>query len=355
MSRTPVVVLTGFLGSGKTTLLSQLLKDPRFSDTAVVLNEVGEIALDHYLVETTNEAWLQQTFGCLCCTVRGDIRQTLLLLHASSMQGEIPTFSRLIIETNGLADPAPVLQTLLGDAGVTRCYRLDSVVALVDAVNGAASLDQHAECVKQVAIADRLVLTKTELAEPAALAALQARLKRLNPVAPLLDKATAFDRRLLFDIGPYTPNGKIPDVQRWLGELEQMTTTDDHPVHQDHQDHQDSADPLVHSHTIGHHDAAIQSHILIRDQPIRRLAFETALELLAEYRGADLLRVKGIVNIKERPNTPLLVHAVQHLVDEPVWLNGWPNGDRRTRLLLITRNIPAQTLDPFFAAFASTG
>src|ERR1051326_3603826 len=216
-SRIPVTVLTGFLGSGKTTLLNHVLKQPEMAATAVIVNEFGEIGLDHLLVESATDDVVLLNSGCLCCTVRGDIVNTLTDLFVKRVKGQVPYFTRAVIETTGRADPAPVLHALLSDPIVAERYMIDGVVTTVDAVNGAATLDRQIEAVKQAAVADRLILTKAALAEPATLEGIEARLRALNPGAPLLHAAHgAVDPGDLFGLGLFDPEKKTVEVQRWL-------------------------------------------------------------------------------------------------------------------------------------------
>lgn len=336
---TPVTLLTGFLGSGKSTLLTQILRDPRFSDTAVVVNEFGEVGLDGFLVEHGSEQLVEMTTGCLCCTIRGDIRQTLLDLDARRERGTVPTFTRLIVETTGLADPAPVIHTLVKDPRVARRYRLAGIVTTVDAVNGEHTLDTHAESVKQAAVADRLVLTKTDLVQDPAsrqdLKALASRLGRINPGARLLDRhATDFDLRRLFDTALFDPARASPDVQQWLN-AEAFAN--------DPQEHRH------HHHDVNRHGTDIQAYCLVLDRPIGRMAFQAALDMLIASQGADLLRVKGIVNVREHPERPAVIHGVQHIFHDPVLLAGWPSEDRRTRIVFITRGIPRDSIEALFS------
>ena len=251
----PVSVLTGFLGAGKTTLLNRLLKDPALADTAVIINEFGDVAIDHLLVEQSSDGVIQLSDGCLCCTVRGDLVDTLADLVDRLQTGRIAALKRVIIETTGLADPAPVLQSIMGHPALVQAFRLDGVIALVDAVNGEATLDRHVEAVKQVAVADRIVIAKADLVPDAAkLAALRERLRQINPAAPLIDaQDPEAGYAALFDCGLYDPSTKTADVRRWLGE--EAAHAHHHHAHADH-DHD-------HAHR---HDARIKTFTLVHDR-----------------------------------------------------------------------------------------
>jgi G3E family GTPase len=334
----PLTVLTGFLGAGKTTLLNRLLKDPALADTAVVINEFGEVGIDHLLVEKADDGIVMLSTGCLCCTMRGDLVDALERLTRGLDNGRL-TFRRAVIETTGLADPAPVLHTAMVHPYLVMRYRLDGVVTLVDAVNGLATLDAHPEAVKQAAVADRLVLTKTDLIDTSERAAakdrLVARLRVLNPAAPILDAArgeAAAER--LIDCGLYDPARKIPDVTRWLAEEAYADDAHDH-----------------HHHDVNRHDDRIRAFSIATDQAIPSATFDMFLDLLRSMHGPNLLRVKGIVRLAETPDRPVVIHGVQHVFHPPTALSGWPDGDRRTRLVFITRDIEEETIRGLFGAF----
>jgi G3E family GTPase len=329
MSLIPVTVLTGFLGSGKTTLLRRLLQHPALARTAVIINEFGEIGLDHLLVSEREEEIVQLNSGCLCCSLRWDLVTTLDELHAKRSAGEIPAFERVVVETTGLADPAPILHTLITDPKLSARYRLDGVIATLDAVNAMATLDAHGESVKQAAVADRIVITKTDLAE-AATAALRERLRALNPGARVATATLGeIDPARLFDVGLYDPKRKTPDVRRWLREEAYRADTP-----------QDTHDHGHHEHDVNRHDDHIRAYCITRDKPVSGAAFSLFLELLMANRGADLLRFKGIVNVEETPGKPAVVHAVQHVFHPIVWLDAWPDDDQRSKLVFITRDVP---------------
>lgn len=361
----PVILLTGFLGSGKSTLLGRILRDPRFSDTAVVVNEFGEVGLDGFLVEHSLEQTVEMTSGCLCCTIRGDVRQTLLSLHRRQAQGQVPAFERLIIETTGLADPAPVLHTLMTDPQLANRYMLGGVVTVVDVVSAEMTLERFAESVKQVAVADRIVLTKTDMVlDPASksdLETLRSYIKRLNPGARIVDRHdTGFDLRQLFDTSLYDPLTKSIDVQRWLNSeaYESSESAHDHHHHHghnhhDHGHHHHGHHGDEHHHDINRHGEDIEAFCLVLDDPISSTSFTMALDLLVSSKGADLLRVKGILNIREKPETPVVIHGVQHVFHDPVWLEAWPDTDRRSKIVFITRGVPKETIETLFDAITS--
>ncbi len=336
----PVSVVTGFLGAGKTTLLNRLLKDPALADTAVIINEFGDISIDHLLVEQASDGIIELADGCLCCTVRGELVDTLAELVDRVQTGRIARLARVVIETTGLADPAPVLQAIMAHPALVQAFRLDGVVTLVDAVNGAATLDAHVEAVKQAAVADRIVLSKADLAggDATALAALRARLGRLNPGARILDAREA-DVAGLFGCGLYDPTTKSADVRRWLGEA---AAAHDHG--HDHHDHDHG------EHDRHRHDARVRTDTLVHEGPVPFSAIEMFLDLLRSTHGEQLLRMKGIVELREDPDRPLVVHGVQKILHPPVRLPAWPDDKRGTRLVLITLDMPQDYVRRLFAA-----
>ena len=337
----PVTLLTGFLGSGKSTLITEILKQPAFDNTAVVVNEFGKIGLDGILIKHSEDQIVEMTSGCLCCTIRGDIRQTLLDLHSKRTNGDIPSFNRVIVESTGLADPAPVVHTLMSDPLLDRRYMLGGVVTTVDAQTGIATLNNHKECEKQAAVADRLVITKTDLDNSpdldGSLGELHARLSALNPTAIVLDRHNpAFDYNRLFDTSLFDPDTKSINVRSWLKAEE----SSDHNTH----DH----------HDVTRHGSDIRSFTLTFDEPVTIEAFASSLEALSLTQGASILRIKGIVNTLDRPGIPLIIHGVQHVFHDPVWLDEWPDQDRQTKLVFITKGIERETLDMFFKAWMSS-
>ncbi|MEX0406386.1 GTP-binding protein [Aquibium sp. LZ166] len=339
----PVTVLTGFLGAGKTTLLNRLLKDPALTDTAVIINEFGDVAIDHLLVEQSSDGVIELSDGCLCCTVRGELVDTLADLADRMQTGRIQPLKRVIVETTGLADPVPVLQSIMAHPAIVAAYRLDGVVAVVDAVNGAATLDRHAEAVKQVAVADRIVLTKTDLAQEAAVAELRSRIAALNPGAPVLGPDAG--PGALLDCGLYDPATKSVDVARWLRDEALHAQAHDGHGH-DHHDHD-------HEHGQLHrHDARIRTVSLVLDRPLPLATVENFLDLLRSTHGDQLLRMKGIIETVEWPDRPLVIHGVQKVLHPPVRLERWPEGPRGVRIVMITLDMPEDYVRRLFDAFA---
>ena len=345
----PLTVLTGFLGAGKTTLLNRLLKDPALAKTAVIINEFGEISFDHLLVEYVGDNMVLLQSGCLCCTMRGDLVDALETL-LRDLDNRRCKFRRVLLETTGLADPAPVLHTAMAHPYLVLRYRLDGVVTVVDAVNGEATLDEHAEAVKQAAVADRIVLTKTDLADDRQRERIVARLRALNPAAPILDaaKGEATADQLL-GCGLYDPDRKIPDVKKWLA----AEAYADAQAHHDH-DHQHHGDHEHQHLDRNRHDAHIGAFVLTSDVAIPAGTLEMFLDLLRATHGTKLLRIKGIVKLAEMPETPVVVHGVQHVFHPTARLERWPDDDHRTRLVFITRDLPERTVRELFEAFIGT-
>jgi G3E family GTPase len=345
----PVSLLTGFLGSGKTTVLNHLVRQPALAKTVVVINEFGEIGLDHDLMETSNEDLVLLQSGCLCCTIRNDLADTLRSLFQRRVKGEIPEFDRVVIETTGLADPAPILHTLMTDRVLAARYRLDGVITTVDATTGQATLDRQIESVKQAAAADRLLLTKTDLVDPRETDTLARRLRALNPAAPIVPALNgAVDPARLFDAGLYDPKTKSLDVQRWLNAEAYAVSTDDprhHSTHDsgDHHHEEQTHEHHAHAHDVNRHDEHITALCLTLDTPILAEAFDLWLDVLVTFRGPDLLRVKGILNIIGLPG-PAVIHGVQHIFHPTAYLKEWPSADRRSRIVFVGRDMDEAAL-----------
>ena len=359
MSRILVTVITGFLGSGKTTLLNALLKHPDMSTAAVIVNEFGEIGIDYDLVERSDESVVQLENGCLCCSVKSDLIDTFRDLHLLRLSGKYPKFDRVVIETTGIADPAPVLQIILTDPLVSTCYALDGVVTTIDAVNGVSSLARFAECVKQAAIADRIVLTKSDLVEGAdreeRLTDIRDRIRALNPGVQLIESAASeIEPSDLFGGGLFDIESKKIDVQTWLRA----------EAYEDRPDFaapaggggEDDAEALAYYREHGHqpgarhaHDPLIQSFCLVREAPMALDTLRLFLDALTREAGPDLLRVKGIVNIAERPGSPAVIQGAQQIFHSIEWLEAWPSDDLRSRIVFITRGIDQAYVEDTFA------
>jgi len=321
----PVTVVTGFLGSGKTTLINQLLARPELANTAVIVNEYGEQGIDHELIRFSAEKVLLLENGCVCCALRGDLQQTLRDLFLARRGGEIGDFERVLLETTGLADPAPVLQTLLIDTMLLAHYRLNGVVTVADAYHALDQLKGYPEAVKQVALADRIVISKPDLVEAGVLASVKRELAALAPSAQLVVAAHgAIEPSFVTDIGLEDARADAKHLARWLGAA---SGEDEHH----------------------HHGGGIQTFTLRFERPFSAQAFEQCIEVLTVLRGADLLRVKGLINMEGEPG-PLVVQGVQHLFHPPVALDAWPGADRSSRLVFITRGIARETVAGLFDA-----
>ena len=356
--RIPVTVLTGFLGSGKTTLLNKLLRRPELADTAVIINEFGEIGLDHLLVEKSDdEGMVTLNSGCLCCTVRGDLVRTMSELFLKRSRGEVSQFKRMVVETTGLADPAPILHTLMTDPLLASRYRLDGVVTTVDGVNGSSTLDNHEEAIKQAAVADRILLTKVDIADAPKLAELRHRLQHLNPGAPFHVVATGeIDPNAILNAGLYNPESKTADVKKWL-QAEAYEGSHDHGHGHHHHghdhghDHKHGDSGEQDPHDVNRHDDRIRSFCMTFDEPMSWATVAAAFDALVTYRGPDLLRMKGILNVKDT-DKPVVIHGVQHVFHPPATLDAWPEGDdRKSRVVFITRDIGESTIRKVFASF----
>ncbi|HMD64631.1 MAG TPA: GTP-binding protein [Stellaceae bacterium] len=308
----PTTVLTGFLGSGKTTLLRRALVSPALADTAVIINEIGEIAIDHHLVDFVEGSVLELPGGCLCCAVREDLARTLRNLLDRRDAGDIRRFGRIVIETTGLADPAPILFTLGADPMLDHSLHLARVVTMVDAVHGADSLDRFAEAGRQAALADALVITKTDLAPLGP--DLLCRLDAIN------DRAERTLAAATVDAGTVLFGGAAR-----------------------------SAGPVMPAEPIAAHTHGIDAFGMVLEGELSRLDFARALGALAGERGADLLRVKGIVRFVDRPERPAVVQAAQHAMFAPEWLEAWPDEDRRSRLVFVVHEIPRAEILSHFA------
>ena len=353
MDKIWVTLITGFLGSGKTTLLNTLLNHPAMSQAAVIVNEFGEIGLDYDLVERSDESVVQLANGCLCCSVKGDLIDTFRDLFIQRNAGTIPHFDRVVIETTGIADPGPVLQIILTNPMIMNHYTLDGVVTTVDAINGLNSLAHFPECVKQAAIADRLIVTKVDLAGGSDTALLLERLRELNPAAPIVEtKTDEIDPSDLFGTGMFDASTKQIDLQSWLqpeaydGDGGEAVAPAEREM-----DEETLAYYREHGHTpeAGHnHDPSIRSFCLVREDPISLDLLRMFLEGLTNEAGPNLLRVKGIVHVAERPDTPAVIQGAQLIFHSLDWLPEWPSDDKRTRIVFITRDIDKAYIEDSF-------
>ena len=315
---TPITLLTGFLGSGKTSLLGRLLKDPALSETAVLINEFGAVGLDHHLLERIDETVVMLQSGCVCCTIRGELSDAIKGLHSRRARGEIGPFRRLVIESTGLADPLPVMTTITADPVLRHHFRMGSVLTTVDAVNGPDQLARQPESVLQVAVADRLVLTKTDIAEPQTLPLLMDTLRSINPDASLLISAEI-----------------VLDADALLGER-CVRQPEPRPQHK--------------ANTAPGHGASVSSLALIVDHPIDWTLFGLWLTMLLHRHGAQILRVKGLIEV-EGVDGPVAIHGVQQLVHVPTHLRDWPDEDRRSKLVFITRDLDPALIEHSMHAF----
>ncbi len=336
----PVNVITGFLGSGKTTLLQRLLRSPKMARTAVLINEFGEVGLDHLLVRQVDESMVLLQSGCICCTIRDDLNAALRDLLGKRQRKEIPQFDRVVIETTGLADPAPILYTLFAEPVLRHHFRLGNVITTVDAVNAERHVTRNVEGVKQVAVADHLVLTKTDIADAAATEQARRILARVNPSARKFDARTdAIDAYTLLRSDPYDPATKSAAVQGWFQEESLRDSNHSTDTHDDHAPHRTSR-----------HDHQISSFSLKFDGALDWTAFGIWLTMLLNRYGEDVLRIKGILNVTGR-DTPIVINGVQHLGHPPVHLDCWPTQDRRSHIIFITRGMDQARLRRSLAAF----
>ena len=338
--RTPVMILSGFLGSGKTSLLNSALADPQMSRTMVVINEFGEISIDHELTAKSDDIITVLDNGCLCCTVFGDLVGLLQRLYHDREAGRIDAFDRIVIETSGLANPVPVMQAFLSDPALAGLYRFEGLVVTVDAVNGASTFARHVEAIQQVAVADTIVVTKGDLVGGSGSDEwkhLLSAIRQINPAGRISDRnASDFDAATILRHGSSDPTYGGRATLEWLNveaHLSACGTECDDPTH----DHM----PLPHH----AHSANISTHCLVREKPSSREALNLLLTAIEQNLGPSLLRVKGIVGIEEQPEAPAVIQGAQHLLHNVAFLPSWPSEDRRTRIVFIVQNIPAQVLE----------
>ena len=330
INQIPVTVITGFLGSGKTTLLSSILKKKEMQKTAVIINEFGEIGLDHALIEHTDENIVELQSGCICCTIQGDLNKTLIDLFDKMMNGKVSSFNRILIETTGLANPVPIIHTLMSSIELIRIYSLDGVITVVDSVNGEKTLDLHEESLKQLALAEKIILSKTDIVDKDEIKSLVYRIKEINPVSQIIfSKFGNIPLEEIFGLGAYDPYKKSADVKNWLAAEK----------YKDKKHH--------HHHDVNRHNENIRAFSMMSENPVNMIAFSFFRDMITAALGANLLRMKGIVNIagEERP---AVIHGVQHIFHPVQWLETWPDNDRRTKLVFITQNIKKEQIEDFF-------
>ena len=353
----PVNVLTGALGSGKTTLLKALLRAPRLAGTMVLVNELGEVGIDHHLVEHASESTLLLENGCLCCAMRDDLKTALKDLHSRRARGEIPRYERIVVETTGIADPVPIAYTLLAEPVLQHHYRLGNVVTVVDAVNAPAQLDRFEESVRQVALADRLVVGKLDLAGPGALAALRPRLAALNPTAPIVVAGSPeLDPVELLITDVYDRRSKSREVERWMRSTREAMAADGgptgragpHPVHDGSQPAGVHGPNPVGNH--GPHPASIAACCFTFEAALDWTAFGVWMSMLLHRHGDRVLRIKGLLNVAGVPG-PVLVNGVRHLVHPPAHLDRWPDEDRRSRVVVISNGLRREEIERSLHAF----
>jgi G3E family GTPase len=339
----PVTLITGFLGSGKTTLISRLVKHPDMNRVAVVINEIGEIGIDHDLVTMSSENITLLANGCICCSVRTDMQETLRELFAQRRAGLMVDFDRVVIETTGLADPAPVVQTLVSDTLLAAQYRLDGVVTLVDALHGLHQIEHQPEAVKQIALADRVFITKSDMVDAQALDAIKSAIATINQTAEMaLIVNGEIDPAALTNLGLASAKASAATLS-FLGEALNPVG----PVQSNSWDRTASNSERYLGSRPPLHDPNITTVSLRFEAPFTWASFSSALDLLATLRGPDLLRVKGIVNVEGQP---VVVQGVQHIFHPPVHLDRWPSSDTRTRMVFITRKISGDTIRNLFEA-----
>ncbi len=333
----PITLLTGFLGSGKTTVLNHLVRTlPR---TAILMNEFGAVALDHQLLQKMDGPMALLSGGCVCCTISGSLSPTLKNLWMARQKGDIPAFERVIIETTGVADPAPVLDNLLHDNWIRARFRLDGVVTTVDALFGMGQLDSHFEAVKQVAVADKLLLTKTDLAPADTIAALRERLVTLNPAADIVAVTNGeLDPGLIRNLGLWNAETKSLEVARWLKQQRYQPA---------------SASILGGKPQTQSHDTRIQAFSVVLDAPLDRYGLQSALSMLASFRAENLLRFKAIVNVQDETK-PVVLHGVQHVLYPEVRLDAWPDEDHRSRFVFIVRDLDPEFVSKLLTDFTGT-
>ncbi len=334
--RIPVTLVTGFLGSGKTTFINAGLKSPDLSKTVVVVNEFGEVGLDHQLFTNSNDAVVVLENGCLCCTVKSDLISTMNNLYHDRAKGELPDFDNVVIETTGLAEPGPVLQAFLSEPTLDALYRMTNVVTVVDAVNWKATAERHTEALRQVALADDILISKLDLAHEGTYDSLAQQIQAMNPAAKIsktdlrTEAVTPYLTRKGFDAADV-----MADPSEWLA-ISNYEAYEREPAGAD-----DPTDQHIPAHLA---ENGIESFVLTRSLPLSREELQFLLDGISQNLGSSLLRVKGLINVREEPGKPAVVQGVQHLLHNVTWLEKWPSADERTRVVFITQGIARDKL-----------
>ncbi len=341
----PASIITGFLGSGKTTLLNRLLQHPGLANSLVIINEFGAVGIDHLLVATPIENMRLLNNGCLCCVVRGDLVETLADAARQRRAGTIPSFDRVLIETTGLADPVPIVQTVVTDQDVAQSYRLDTIVGLVDVVNAPSQFDSHSESVKQVAVSDLLLISKTDIASAEQVSETRRRVRAINRTVDVIDVLHGdIDPQLLFGRGTVDGGATAIQIERWLGKLNSVSTDACTLETHKHCDHE------YLEYGKGHHDDGVYTFTFTQEEPTTSSSLAIWLSMLASFRGANLLRVKGLVNVEGRP---VVIHAVQSILHEPVEIKDWPSDDKRSRIVFIVKDLQREDLERTLSALSA--
>ena len=334
----PITILTGFLGSGKTTILTCLIKQKKMANAAIIINEFGEVGLDHDLIETTDENVIELQNGCICCTIQGDLKKTLLNLLKKMEKGNISPFNHVIIETTGLADPVPIIHTLMTSLDLQRIYSIDGVITVVDSVNGNHTFNVHEEAIKQTAFADIIILSKVDIADKETVNSLIKRITNINPkVTVIISNKNSLPVSKLLGLNDYNPENKDWNVKEWL-EIEKNKLSNHLHNHNEHNHLQ---------HDVNKHGDDIESFAMVASQPVSMTSVNFFLELLMSQMGENILRIKGILNIKG-VNRPAVIHGVQHIFHPLEWLEKWPSNDKKSRLVFITKKINKNIIDDLF-------
>ena len=329
----PITVLTGFLGSGKTTLLSEFVRNENVNDIAFIINEFGEVGLDHNLIESSDETILELRNGCICCSIQEDLKSTLLSLLTKMEKGIIRKFNRVMIETTGLADPVPIIHTLMTPIDLVRAYIYEGVITVVDVVNGNQTFNNHLESVKQVAFANKVILSKVDIGNEKVIKKLISRINKINPKAPVIQSRKGqLPIKEFYGLNDYQPNAESWDVIEWLNEVK---------------DKDEHSHKHAHHHDINRHNDNIKSFSLVTNKPVSITSLNFFLELVSSQMGQNMLRIKGIINV-EGEIRPAIIHGVQHIFHPLEWLEKWPNDDLSTRLVFITNKIEKSVVEQFF-------